>query len=151
MHSSLSPDLIRLYLPFYLLYLIHLILLYFETCSCSDTTCPDATRASRQCVSPFTKSFPADRVRLRGFCLVGTHDRTWRHWNYATVDCRCQMRSDTRGVLLPSRCDSLALSWSSFLRNTKMCDKRSPLSNRTSLGILSLIMFSSACVISQRF
>lgn len=102
-----SPDPTRY--PFFFfpaVFEIRLILLYFETRSCPDTTCLDVTRALRQCVSPFTKSFSADRVRLRGFCLVGTHDRTWRHWNYATVDCRCQMRSDTRGVLLPSRCDS---------------------------------------------
>jgi len=54
---------------------------------------PDATRASWRCISSFSKPFPVDRVRLRGFCLFGAYDRTWRHWNY--VECWLRMANAT--------------------------------------------------------
>lgn len=124
-----------------LLHWVHLTLLYFETCSYSDT-CPDATRASRQRVSPFTKSFSADRVRLRGFCLVGTHDRTWRHWNYATLliaDARCDLTPEEFFCLLVSRFTRVIMRWSSFLRNWNV-QQKATVSNQLPLWISSILI-----------
>lgn len=80
-----------------------------ETCSRSDTTYLPIWHVLRAGVSLlFLKRFPADRVRLRDFCLFGTHDRTWRHWSY--VECWLWMPDATwHPGVLPPRCDSLAL------------------------------------------
>lgn len=59
-------------------------------------------------LSFFLKWFPADRVRLRDFCLFGTYDRTWRHWSYAKCWLWMPDAIWHRGVL-PSRRDSFAL------------------------------------------